>query len=328
MAVKEPIVLPFVFLLIFIAALAVFSVLDLFSAWGYSSAGVQSFSIAYAAQKLPHSALQSLVPAALTALILCGFRAARKPISRFLVLIILLAASYAVLVNGMLLLKGAGNAAAAAPAAARLYMHPRAFLRIGNSVVNARSVTDTAANGALVYKTDAARGERFTVHPTGRVTLKNGTFSVRFDGAKPIELSAALPPAAGRLFEADPFTASFLRDMGVLTSDFVKLLASSRAEFFLAAFALLFLSASSMVIMRLTRWPLINALLFIAAVRGYLLLYHFLSVTAGPEISKGLTDPFIARIFPSVAFIVLGVLFLTIDILFIRAGRNGEGETA
>jgi hypothetical protein len=324
--VKEPVVLPFIFLLVFIVALALFSALDLFATWGYSSAGVQAFSLGYAAQQFPRSALESLIPATMTALVISGLRAARKSMSRFLALAILLLASYVVLVNGMLLLKGFGSAGRAAPVTARLYVHPRSFLRIGSSVINAQRVTDAAVNGALVYTIDTASGERFAVYPSGGATEKNGIFSIQFDGAKPAELSAALPPAAGRIFEPDPMTAFFLRDMGVLTADFRILLASSPAEFFIAAFALLFLSASSMAIMRFTRWPLLNALLLISAVRIYFLLYHFLSVTAGPEIAKGLADPHIARLFPSIAFIVLGVLFLMIDIIFIPANRHGEGE--
>lgn len=327
MPVKEPVVLPFIFLLVFIVALALFSALDLFAAWGYSSAGIQAFSLGYAAQQIPRSALQSLIPATMTALMISGLRAARKSMSRFLALVILLLVSYVVLVNGMLLLKGFGSAGRAAPATARLYVHPGSFLRIGGSVINAQRVTDAAVNGALVYKIDASGGERFAVYPSGRAAEKNGVFSVQFDGARPLELSAALPPAAGRIFEPDPLTALFLRDMGVLTGDLRKLIAASPAEFFIAAFALLFLCASSMAIMRFTRWPLVNALLLISAVRVYFLLYHFLSVTAGPEIGKGLADPIVARLFPSIAFIVLGVLFLIIDIIFIPTHRRGERET-
>jgi hypothetical protein len=324
--VKEPVVLPFIFLLVFIVSLALFSALDLFATWGYSSAGIQEFSLGYAAQQFPRSALQSLIPATLTALLICGLRAARKSMSRFLALVILLLMSYVVLVNGMLLLKGFASAGRAAPATARLYVHPRSFLRIGSSVINAQRVTDAAVAGALVYKIDASGGERFAVYPSGGAGEKNGVFSVQFDGARPAELSAALPPAAGRIFEPDPLTALSLRDMGVLTADLRKLLTASPAEFFIAAFALLFLCASSMAILRFTRWPLVNALLLISAVRVYFLLYHFLSVTVGPEIGKGLADPLVARLFPSIAFIVLGVLFLMIDIIFIPARRHGEGE--
>ncbi len=318
---KEPIVLPFVFLLVFIAALAVFSLLDLFSAWGYSSGGIQAFTLGYAASHIPGSALKSLIPAVITALLFAGLRASRKPVSRLLVLVILLGAGYLVLVNGMFLLKGAGAPAAGAEGSARLYVRPRAFLRIGNSVVNAQSVGDAAMGGVLVYDADSKGPERFSVSRTGSVSVKKGVITIGLAGA---QVSGAVVPASGRMFEPDPFTALFIRDMGVLTADFRRLISSAPAEFFLAAFALLFLCAASLVITRITRWPLVNALILIAAVRCYFLLYHFLSVTVAPEISKGLTDPLIARLFPSIAFIVLGVLMLVIDIIFVPVRRPGE----
>jgi hypothetical protein len=324
--VKEPVVLPFVFLLVFIAALAVFSCLDIFSSWGSSSAGVQEFSLSLAAQRFAGSALQSLVPATVAALLVCGFRASRRSVSRFLSMAILLVMGYAVMVNGMFLFRGAAKSPKPAVESARLYVPPRAFFRLGDAALNARSVTDAALKAVLVYRPGKSGGERLSVHPSGRVSMKAGSMTVALDGASPLEVSGALPLSAGSLFEADALTAAFLRDMGVLTEDFRRLNTAAPAEFFLAAFAFLFLCTSSMAILRFTRWPLVNALFLITAVRAYFLLYHFLSITVGPAIGKGVTDPLIVKLFPSIAFMILGVLFLIVDIVFIPNNRMNEGK--
>ena len=59
----------------------------------------------------------------------------------------------------------------------------------------------------------------------------------------------------------------------------------ARAEFFAACFGLVFLCTASLMLLRLTRWPLIN-----------------------------------------VALLGIGVLFLLVDVVFLRGGR-AAGET-
>jgi hypothetical protein len=160
------------------------------------------------------------------------------------------------------------------------------------------------------------------------MTVSGDTLTIDLQGAAPVRLTEKLQPAFGTLFTPDILTALFLRDIGVLTSDFERLLTQSIGEFFLACFALLFLCTASMTLLRITRWPLINVLLYIVAVRAYFLLYHLLSVNLAPETVKVIANPMIARMFPSVAFTVIGVVFLLIDILFVPADRSAQERTA
>jgi hypothetical protein len=57
------------------------------------------------------------------------------------------------------------------------------------------------------------------------------------------------------------------------------------------------------------------------AVRGYFSLYHLLAVSFAPQLAQVVTDRFVARMFPFVAFVGLGILFLLVDIIFIPADR-------
>ena len=70
------------------------------------------------------------------------------------------------------------------------------------------------------------------------------------------------------MFAADRFTTLFLRDIHTMTADFQGLLQTSHAEFFAASFALLFLCTASLMLLRITRWPLVNLMLLGIAVRG------------------------------------------------------------
>ena len=171
-------------------------------------------------------------------------------------------------------------------------------------------VTDTAGSAP-----------RFTLYRSGTVTATGGTVSLKLAGAKPLSLRESLRPAASPLFAANPFTELFLRDFRVMSADFEALLVSSFARFLFACFALLFLVSASLVLLRITRWPLCNVLLLVLAVRAYLLLHHALAVELAPAIGRVVADPLLSRLAPSAVFVALGVLLLLVDILAIPAGR-------
>jgi hypothetical protein len=322
--VKEPVTLAVLFLLAFVFAALVFSVLDLCASWGYS-AGAHSLTLGYAIQRFPRSLFLVMIPSVVTALVLAGFRMARRPVSRFLGLAVCLAVGYVVLVNGMLWLRGLAREAAPPPAAARQYARAGTFLSVGNSMLNAQAVEGNDLRGILLY--DPGSAERFSVYPRGGVTEAGGNLTVRLEGAGQSELTGKASSAFSSLFAPDAVTGLFLRDINALSMDYEGLVPGSLGEFFLACFALLFLCTASLAILRFTRWPLINLLFLVVAVRGYFLLYHFLAVDLRPEVARAIADPTAARIFPSAVFILLGILFLMIDILFLpAAGRLEEAS--
>ncbi len=322
---KESVRLAVLFLLAFICAALVFSLLDLCAAWGYSAGG-RSFSLGYAIQRLPRSLFLVMVPSAVTALVMTGFRMARKPISRFLGLAVCLGVSYIVLVNGMLWLRGFARETKPLPAAASRYIQPRTFLRVGESTLYAGSVEGDSVRGVLLF--NSASSQRFSVYPQGSVTEAGGNLTVRLFGARQKELSQRASPAFTSLFAPDGFTALFLRDIDSMSVDLERLIPASLGEFFMACFSLLFLCTASMAILRFTRWPLINVLFLVVAIRGYFLLYHFLAVDLRPEVARAIADPLAVRLFPSAVLAALGVLFLLIDILLIPADRLAEGAAA
>ena len=79
--------------------------------------------------------------------------------------------------------------------------------------------------------------------------------------------------------------------------------------------------SASLALLRITRWPLFNVLLLVLAVRAYLLLYHALAVDLAPTVARIVSDPLLAQLAPSAAFVVLGVLLLLVDILFVPPDR-------
>jgi len=318
--VKEPLKIPFIFLFILICTTFVCAVLDMLSVWGlYESAG-RGFTLATAVQRLPRSIYDVLVPSVVLSIVLLGFRLARRPFSRFIALLIVFGVGYIVLVNGMLWLQPIAGASPAAQESARQYIPPSTFIRIGERMINVRSLTDTRARAILVF--DPAReGARFTVAPEGTAVISGGALKLTTSGPRPLTITGAPDLSWTSVFAADRFTSLFLRDVRTMSSDFQRLLETSRAEFFASSFALVLLCTASLMLLRITRWPLVNIMLLGIAVRGYFSLYHLLAVSFAPQLAQVVTDRFVARMFPSAVFVGLAVLFLLVDILFIPGDR-------
>jgi hypothetical protein len=320
---KEPLRLPFVFLVVVLCVTIVLAALQLFAAWGLEDWPLP-FTLERTLARLPGALFEVMIPSVLLSVVLLGFRMVRRPFSRLAAFLIILGASYVVLANGLIWTHRAASlvrsSEAAAPAARVL--PPASFTSVGPRYVAPFSLDGERLRAVLVVD-PAARPPRFALFPSGTVSTKGGAISVQISGAQTLRAEAR--PVAAPLFAADRFTQLFLRDFRVLTRDFGELLRSSLARFFFACFALLFLVAASLVLLRLTRWPLANVLLLVLAVRAWLLLYHVLAVDLGPAIQRVVADPLLAALAPSAAFIVVGVVLLIVDILFIPADRwTGE----
>ncbi len=324
---KEPLKLPFVFLFILICLTVVLSALSLFARWGLADSAVRPFDLTYVLQLLPGAAFDVLIPSVVITTVLVGFRMARRPFSRLLGFLIVLAAGYILLVNGMIWLSTLAGKARQQAARPGLYLQADTFLRLGKVVLAPSSVRGESLAGVLLYDPGLPAG-RLAVYPGGSAEVQGGRLTVSLFGPTPRQVSGAPEAARSSVFAPDGLTSLFLRDNATLTADFRALMANARPQFFAASFALVFLSAASLVMLRLTRWPLANIMLLLVAVRAYFLLYHVLATRFASAVAAAVTDPTVARLFPSAAFVVLGIILMLVDILFIPADRWARDETA
>ncbi len=316
---NEPLKVPFIFLFLLICTTFVCAALDTLSAWGLAAGAGGRFTLVYAAQRFPRSLYDVMVPSVVLSIVLLGLRLARRKISRFVALFIVLGVGYVVLVNGMLWIRPLAGLPRSAETP-RQYLAPSTFVRIGDREVAVRSLSGGQARTVLIYD-PAGKPGRFSVAPVAEASVRGGTLTLTTESPKPMTISGSPDLTWTSVFAADRFTELFLRDIRTMVSDFQELLASSRGEFFAASFALVFLCTASFMFLRLTRWPLINVMVLGIAVRGWFSLYHLLAVSIAPQVARAVTDSFVARMVPSAAFIAIGVLFLLVDILFLPADR-------
>ena len=315
---KEPLKLPFIFLFVLLCTAFVLAVLDVLAAWGLHDSATQAFSFAYAVRLFPDSLFAVTIPSVVFSIVILGFRMARRPFSRFLGLLIVLAVGYAALVNGMIWFRALGASTSPAKHALVSSLAPSTFVRLGDRIVSVGSLSTTQARNVLLFD-PAQKGKAFSLFPSAGVSLSAQTLTLSPAKAPPISGSPDLSWTG--IFAPDRFTAAFLRDVRTMTADFARLMASSLPEFFAACFSLVFLSAASLMLLRLTRWPLVNIMLLVIAGRASFSLYHLLSADLAPQVARAVTDGLVVRLFPSVVLGVIGVLLLLVDILFIPADR-------
>ncbi|HEY9593824.1 MAG TPA: hypothetical protein VHE79_05060 [Spirochaetia bacterium] len=321
---KEPLKLPFIFLFMLVCVTLVCAALNVLATWGTFDAGLRPFTLGYAVRMFPRSVFDVMIPSTVLAIVLLGFRMARHPFSRLLGLLIVLIAGYVVLVNGMIWFRSLAASTPRSTEAPAQYVRSSALLRMGDRVVYAGGVREGEFSDLLVLDTTRT-ANRLTVYPRGTIASRGGV--VTFTPTGTAALSGRPERAASALFTPDRFTVSLLRDVGTLTADFERLLSGRMAEFFAACFSLVFLCAASLMLLRVTRWPLLNIMILLIATRGYFALYHLLGVTLAPRIAAVIPDALAARLAPSAAFVVIGIVLLLVDIIFIPGDRwTAEGR--
>ncbi len=288
-AVKEPLRLPFVFLLVVLCATAVLAALQVFAGGG-------PLTLELAAARLPRAAFEVMLPAVLLSIVLLGFRMARRPISRFLAFLIVLGAGYVVLVNGLIWTHRAEAAVQARRHGARRRALPadEVIHRPRHPSRRAGSPRRAIGSGRCWCSTPPRRCRDSPSTARAPCPVQGDTVSLQLAGAKPLALRADLAPAEVPLFAADRFTELFLRDFRTMNDDLRVLLERAPGRFFVACFAMLFLVTALLVLLRATRWPLFNVLLLVLAVRACLLLYHVLAVDLAPTVARVIADPLLA----------------------------------
>ncbi len=323
---KEPLKLPFVFIFILLCTAVVLSVLSVLSTWGAQDA-TRPFTVSYLLQRLPRAAFDSVVPSVVVSIVLLGFRMARRKFSRFLGFAIVLAAGYIVMVNGMIWLSGVAGREKALPAAVPQSLRPLTFVSLADVEIAPATVDGGKLGGVLLYE-PARADSRLTVFPSGAAAPSGSGLVVTMSGAGQRRITGAAASPSATVFTPDRFTAFVLRDFSTLTADYERLMRQALPQFFAASFALVFLCAASLVLLRVTRWPLANLMLLLCAVRGYVSLYHLLATRLSGSIASFVTDPLLVVLFPSAAFLALGLILLLIDILLIPAERWAGGAPA
>ncbi len=133
-------------------------------------------------------------------------------------------------------------------------------------------------------------------------------------------------PYFSGIFTPPPFLSSLISDMQAFNVKMRGLYNRSRYFFLLAVAAQVFLAVSCWSLLRISRWPLINALFALVLIRG---LFAFFSVWEGGTVQGKLSfihsSVIIDNLF-SLILLVLSVLIILFNSLFLLSEHSSRGK--
>ncbi len=320
--------LPLLFLFIFILVFLLLFALSLLSYWGsvYSEGRAEALRLVEA--RVPNTLVRVLPASVLLSLVLLLFRIAYKPGSRLLSLLIPLGGAFVLLAFGYPLLRGLGSQAergATAQAAElrptpRLYLSPGVFNTLDSKVVYPDTLAGQNLASVLLLE-GGSSGKRLLYFNQGRIAASEQTVTLRLPG---YVLEADAEPVYAGLFQEDSVLRRFFADLRFLESELDGLYRGSLALFYFSVVALVISFYSMGLFLRLSRWPLLNVVLALLAMRGLLILIRFLREGVAFELIKNLRNPQALQVLPELALLVIGTLLLFLDLLFLPFRRRNQ----
>jgi hypothetical protein len=328
---KDLLRLPALLLLFFVLLLILLAGVDVLSTWGTGLSAGREQALRLAGARLAPALRDALPVTVLLSLALLLFRITLKPGSRFLSLVVPLGVAFLLLVFGFQLLdRLESDFLSSPPAAAERAYTAKRFLapgyfneEAGGKVLYLSEIEAAVLDGILAFDPEG-RPPRLRYAAQGRAEVAGSGVRVRYSGAtREFGTQAVYAP----LFVPDPAVAPLLEDITVLNAQVGRLYREARSEFVLFCFALVFAFLAAGLFFRIGRWPLFNVAIGLLVLRGYLYLVRLLGRDLVGKLGEVFPNPAVLRLLPALVLLVLGALFLLVDVLFVPRER-WEGDRA
>ena len=321
---KDILRLPILFIFVFVLIFLLFFALSVLALWGGVSSEGPEAALRTLETAIPAILLRVLPPALLVSLIILLARISAKPGSRLLSLIVPLAGTFFLLALGYQLIVAfdstAGTESVTDPSPSR-YLVPGVFNISESKVVYIEDLDESIASPVILMEEGRA-DKKLLYFPQGRVDVKEDTVSLKMAG---YTLEVDTDPALGGMFAEGPSLQRFFADIDFLNRELERTYRHSLPAFYFAVLALVLAFYGSGMLLRLTRWYLLNLALNLLMLRGFLALFRFLREGVVLELEKNLSNPQALQFLPELALLVLGGLLLILDLLFVPFHRREEG---
>jgi hypothetical protein len=270
---------------------------------------------------IPDLLVRVLPAAVLVALFILLARIAARPHSRLLALVIPLAGAFVLLAFGYQIFQRLGPDGEGAAASSRRYLVPGVFNTIESKVIYVEQIDERTVS-PVVLAEDGNADQKLLYFPQGMVLVGEDAVVIRMAG---YTLATDPEPVFGGLFAEDSALGRLFTDLDFLNRELQRTFRRSVPAFYLAVLALVLAFYGSGMFLRLSRWHLLNVVLTLLAMRGFLALFRFMSEGVVAEMDKVLSNPQALQILPELALLLLGGILLLLDLLFVPF-RRGEEE--
>ncbi len=280
---------------------------------------------------LPAAAAAALTVSVLVAVFLLFGRIQRKPGNPLLSFLLPLLLCLSIITAGTTLIHGPPGSVAKTGNRA---VHPFVpgiihSIESGMVYVDALSVPEAPADGIRLARVVRYSSGLLTYDRVAAATLKSAddeSPAMLIPGSTSQSAVPILPanPVYQPAFEPPDSLATTIAEIRLLNTYLLDLRSRSPESFVLAAFSVSFFAMSCVTFLRLTGWPLLNALFTLSLFRGLFLLFRFFDSDIGMEVIGLVRNEQISRQLPSLVFLALGVLFIAFNLLFVRQPKRRE----
>jgi hypothetical protein len=311
---KDSLLLPFYFAGMFILLILILTAGVLMYLWNVQYVPTAPPRLGWLLHTAGSAALRVFLFSIIGAVLLSLIRVSHRPGVPFLSFVLLLVSSAAVLFYGFSRLSVMTQGTDASETRTYNPIVPGVFNRLATATIFPESV----AGGSLhdIVAVEGSGDQALSFHGSGsydsakhEVTYPNRTAAIQISPEN---------PNFGPLYTPAPFVASLVSDTLTLNRGLRLALASSRLLYLIACAGIILFAMGSMVFARLTRWPLLNAVLLLASFRALFWLDTlFTSPSLSSLISSMVPEPYL----PVAPFLGLGaiaVLLILWQLLFVR----------
>ena len=326
LTVKDIYRLPILFLFIFILLFVLFFAVSVLALWGSVYSEGREAALQAVEAGIPELLVKILPAAVLVSLFVLLARIAAKPQSRFLSLLVPLAGAFVLLAFGYQILqrlgpadaRGVGVSMSGAAPSSRRYLVPGVFNRTESKVIYVEQIDARTVSPVLLAEGGSA-DQKLLYFPQGLVLVGEDSVVIRMAGYT-LEMDA--DPVYGEMFAADPVNRRLFADLDFLNRELLRVFRRSLPAFYFAVLALVVAFYGSGMFLRLSRWHLLNVVLALLAIRGFLALFRFMSEGVLLELDKVLKNPQALQYLPEVTLLITGGLLLLLDLLFVPFRRE------
>lgn len=310
-----------VFLIVFAVTFTVLLAFSLLAAWTAVYNPAFELEAGWFTLQLKAQAGGVLLATMFFSLFILFFRVRKKPGSKILTLLLILAAAFLIMLVGATVIYG--------PPGSPL---PRKYGTLHPFIPE----TVHEADGLLVYTGDVAGSRQgteglrltntvlygageFRYYPESTVAVRSlegaAVIIPSDDSQEPISVTPA-NPVYNPTFNPPDAISSLWNDIAALNRYFLEKRASSPELYTVSLLSVMFFAVSCMRFLLASRWPLVGALLTLAAFRGVFLLIRFYDSEIGLEIRNMLPQGTVQEMAFTFMMLILGGLLTAMMFVF------------
>ena len=318
--VKDTILFPIVYCLVFVSALSVLCVFNIIYTAGAGASLLPALSQDLIIGLIPHAVATMFVFSIFLTNFFLLIRLQRKPGLRFVSFVFILACSILIFLIGYNLIS-TDYAPGELPYSGEVsklqdLVAPQKIIPFQGSTLFFEAADGSRLENVVLINNKPTAPD-IAFYKSGVLSISGNSVVLNTAEPNPTQVKLTAQPPLSSIFTAQGVVGLLISHYDKLRATLNDLYNSNRAEFHLFSLSILILMLTAGFFIRLSRWPLFNAFLYIFVLLLIFVFNNFVVYTMIPELEKFLGKNFLLDIMPSVIILILAATFFLLDFVLL-----------